>query len=506
MPVKGRRPMALAIAVLAAFPFALGVVRAAGVQEEMLRDDWMALYIQGQKAGCAHAQTVKRETETGPVYVSTIYEKVSLARGSTQVTIAVTDEITEDKAGRLLSFSQEVDQGLARMVTRGEVQGDQMVLSTTAADRTQSQTVKAPRGLCPWAVERVSHARGYVPGTTYSLPVFSTQAPTQEVVLTVRIGQKEPVQVFEVTKWLHAAEGELSILPGVKTIEWIDDDGQVWLARTKMAILFDIELRRVSKDVALQPWDAVEVMVAAAILPDRPIRDPRDCKGLALLVSSTDPARPELDLPSDEFQAVKARDGALEVTIRRAEGDPARSYRLPYAEDEYAALLKSTPWLEAEDPRILQMSREAVGGETDALGAARRIEAYVAREIEEKTLGMGFATAAETARQKAGDCTEHAVLVAALARAAGMPSRVVCGLAYGGPVAGDTQRKFYFHMWAEVFVGQWLPLDAALGAHDATHIAIARSALDKPGDLIEITAGIMRTIGTTSIQVLRVGR
>ena len=504
MPGRNRRLTALAPAAVAMLLLALQPAQAADAREQVLKDDWMALYIQGQKAGYAHAQTVKRETETGPVYVSTIYEKVSLARGSTQVTIAVTDVVTEDKAGRLVAFSHEVDQGLAKMLTRGEVQGDRMILTTTAAGITQSQAAQAPRGLCPWAVERVSHARGYAPGTTYSLPVFTTQAPTQDAVLTVRIGQKEPVQVFEVAKWLYPAEGELSILPGIKTTEWLDDAGQVWLARTKMALL-DIELRKVSKSVALQPSDPVEVMMAAAILPDRPIPDPRNCRALTLLISSADPVRAGFELPSDEFQAVRRREGGLEVAIRRAEVDPGRTYKLPYRGREYADLLKSTPWLEVEDAQIVQMSKEAVGGEPNALTAAWRIEAYVARQIEHKKLGMGFATAAETARQKAGDCTEHAVLAAALSRAAGMPSRVVCGLACGGPASGDTQQKFYFHMWTEVFVGEWFPLDAALGAHDATHIAIARSGLDNPGDLVDVTAGILPIIGATRIQVLRLG-
>ena len=115
---------------------------------------------------------------------------------------------------------------------------------------------------------------------------------------------------------------------------------------------------------------------------------------------------------------------------------------------------------------------------------------------------MGFATAAETALQKEGDCSEHAVLAAAMARAAGMPSRVVGGLAYVDSLPGQGGRGFGYHMWAEVFVGEWFPIDPALGAHDATHIDMLRSGLDEPGDLLEASSAITVFLGRVRIRVL----
>lgn len=163
--------------------------------------------------------------------------------------------------------------------------------------------------------------------------------------------------------------------------------------------------------------------------------------------------------------------------------------------------LQETPWLEITDSNVQRMSREAVGDETDALAAARKIETYVADRIADKGLGTGFATAAETARQLAGDCTEHAVLAAALARAAGLPSRVVCGLAYGGPMAGDTRARFYFHMWAEVYVGQWLPIDPALGSFDATHITFVDSDLARPDAIMDISSAVLQLPKNVEITV-----
>ena len=73
---------------------------------------------------------------------------------------------------------------------------------------------------------------------------------------------------------------------------------------------------------------------------------------------------------------------------------------------------------------------------------------------------VAFASAAETVRSLEGDCSEHAVLCAAMARAAGMPSRVVSGLVYlppGGGLGGE-RGVFGYHLWAEALVGPdaWL--------------------------------------------------
>ncbi len=85
----------------------------------------------------------------------------------------------------------------------------------------------------------------------------------------------------------------------------------------------------------------------------------------------------------------------------------------------------------------------------------------------------GFASAAETIDSGAGDCTEHALLLAALARARGIPARVVTGLVY-------VDRKFLFHMWTKVYIdGRWIPLDGTLarGGIGAAHLKLSHSNL-----------------------------
>ena len=78
---------------------------------------------------------------------------------------------------------------------------------------------------------------------------------------------------------------------------------------------------------------------------------------------------------------------------------------------------------------------------------------------------------------RAGDCSEHALLFVALARAAGIPAREVGGLAY----PGDEPPLFGWHAWAEIHDGsQWVSVDPMWNQVyvDATHIKLTEDVSD----------------------------
>jgi transglutaminase-like putative cysteine protease len=115
--------------------------------------------------------------------------------------------------------------------------------------------------------------------------------------------------------------------------------------------------------------------------------------------------------------------------------------------------------LQIDDPRIRAMAAQARGAETDPLRIAMALERFVHDQVSASDFTQALATAAEVAQSRRGDCTEHAVLLAALGRACGIPSRVAIGLVYVERAGG-----FGYHMWSELYVnGQWLPFDATLG-------------------------------------------
>jgi hypothetical protein len=189
--------------------------------------------------------------------------------------------------------------------------------------------------------------------------------------------------------------------------------------------------------------------------------------------------------------------------VTRREPPTGRTGARPLANPpaDLARYLAPTSMLQADDPLIVAAAREAVGAETDAWRAARAIERWVHDAIEKKGMGLGFASALEVCRDREGDCTEHAVLVAALCRAAGIPSRVAMGLVYLTGVFGG-------HAWNEVWIdGCWYGLDATLGLGylDPLHLTLGRLAMEE-GTYGAEFAGLVAGLGGFGVQVREVRR
>ena len=131
--------------------------------------------------------------------------------------------------------------------------------------------------------------------------------------------------------------------------------------------------------------------------------------------------------------------------------------------------------------------------------ASLKLESWVHDTIVRKNLGTAFASAREVLKEKEGDCTEHAVLLAALLRAIGVPSRVVAGLVYYNGM-------FVGHMWTEAYLRDWFPLDAtqARGFVGPDHIALSVSSLDS-ATVADIFLDIVPVIGSVTIEVVESG-
>ena len=118
-----------------------------------------------------------------------------------------------------------------------------------------------------------------------------------------------------------------------------------------------------------------------------------------------------------------------------------------------------------------------------------------------KNYGVGFATASEVARKKAGDCTEHSVLLAAMGRALGIPSRVVTGLVYADEFE-DQKDVLVYHMWTQFYIDdQWVNLDSALGLLKCPADRITFSVDSLEEDTIASVLPLMEVINNLKVTV-----
>jgi transglutaminase-like putative cysteine protease len=103
---------------------------------------------------------------------------------------------------------------------------------------------------------------------------------------------------------------------------------------------------------------------------------------------------------------------------------------------------------------------------------------------------MSIPRAADVLQLKRGDCNEHAVLYAALCRAAGIPAKTCAGIVY-------LDGSFYYHAWVELYLQQWISVDPTTNQFpaDVTHIKFVEGELDKQLLLLNI-------VGKLAIDVL----
>ena len=126
--------------------------------------------------------------------------------------------------------------------------------------------------------------------------------------------------------------------------------------------------------------------------------------------------------------------------------------------DSLKAYLQPTVTIQSDAKQIKDLALSLKGKEIRTCGIIRMFNKYVYEHIMKKNTAT-FSSAIETLNAGFGDCGEHAVLLTALLRAAGIPSRVVLGLVY---IEG---KGYLYHAWVMAWSKGWIFTDPALGIY-----------------------------------------
>ncbi|MEJ0059072.1 MAG: transglutaminase-like domain-containing protein [Terricaulis sp.] len=171
--------------------------------------------------------------------------------------------------------------------------------------------------------------------------------------------------------------------------------------------------------------------------------------------------------PQTDEQRVRMEEGAFTLDIC-ADCGPG----LATDDAALAAALRPTSMLQSDHPRLIEMAAAVTRAEPNA---ARKMELlqHRARATLQRLDYSGHFSALDTLDRRAGDCTEAAVLLAALGRAAGIPTRVANGLAYSRESYHGVANAFVPHSWVIAYVdGRWQSFDAAFERFDSGHIVL----------------------------------
>lgn len=169
------------------------------------------------------------------------------------------------------------------------------------------------------------------------------------------------------------------------------------------------------------------------------------------------------DIPLDDFELdawtqsfeTHETDGTTHVATVRVHSRalPETTATRLATGDASDPLLAETAYLKPHDEAIRAVVEDVVGDEQDAMAIVEALTAWTFNYVE-GTMIAETLTGPQVLERKVGKCTEYSTLFGSLARSAGIPTR----LALGERLVGD---RWMGHMWNEVFVGEWIPVDAS---------------------------------------------
>jgi hypothetical protein len=486
-----------------------GVLRAGPIDVEnppqgRFSDEWAEIFIGGAKSGYAHSTMAR----SGDEIQTETTMKLRIGRAGQNIDLSVSQQSVETVAGRPLRFSSVMDMSLMKTSTRGTIADGRVTLVSSQYGMEQTQSFDYPKdAIMTWGAFREGVRRGFKPGTKYTLPMYAPDLRLDgSVDATTAIGDWETfthrgrqIRGQKVTLTLESPLGSLEML------SWVDENGSPRKAMVPIPGLADLEIVTTDQKTAVSEFVPPEIFMTTVIRSPRPLFRER-VNRIRYRLTNRDEKAEAPDLPATDMQKILGKEGrSIELEVRRlprGRAERASPDKLPSGMSEF---LDANLILNTADPVLVELAGKAAGDETDAFALADRLRRFVTDFVSNKSMNVGFATASEVARSREGDCSEHGVLLAALGRLNGLPSRVVVGLAYA-PFFGGENDIFGYHLWTQFFIdGKWYDYDAALRESDVSpaRIAFAASSLKNAG-LAELSFGMLSTIGDLSLEFLDV--
>lgn len=421
---------------------------------------WMSVLLGGRKIGHLRIE----HERVGNVVTTTQDLSIELHRNGSGIPLGVMTRSVESAEGEPLAFYARTTLSSTASTVEGKRRPDgSFSVASTVDGNTRDTLLVWPTGAVLSEGQRLALVKAAShPGRSYAMDMFDPASQAVAHVDMQVIGE-EKVELPEGTLLLNHQRQVLKTARGTQTMDlWLDDQGR---ARKGTLTLLGhaLEMLACSRQCAMAPVQHVDMFRAAMV--DSPRLLPAYLRSSFLRYRVHAPAgMPQPVIQTDEQRVSALGRGDWLVDV----GNPQQGGEAPpTAEDT-----QSNPWVQSDAPEIRQLAARVVGNAQDDLQKMRRLRSYVSDYITQHGLDVGYASALEVVRTREGDCTEYAVLLAALARAEGIPTRMVTGMVYADRFSGAS-RVFVPHAWVQSWInGRWQSFDAALRRFDNSHIAL----------------------------------
>ena len=344
-----------------------------------------------------------------------------------------------------------------KMDAEGSVEGQVVKFSLKTGKETITDIIRLQKP--PFlSTNRRSYLlkQGLQPGDKLKIPYFDPVSLSGKDTVMEYKGKKKILVNKRIFNLHHFVE----TFSGIRINSWLDNDGKVVKEESPAGFVFIAEPEFKAKDIMVK---GKEILSSVSI----PIT------GGNLDLSNRTSISYKLTLPDGtDFDLNKDRQ-SLEGDILTLQLEPLPG-KNALACEGFPEELAATPYIQTKNKRITDMASTVSGEVTNDLNRVKALSEWIFKNLEKRPV-LGIPDALTTLSTKMGDCNEHAALFAALARNAGIPTRIASGVAF-------FEGAFYYHAWNEVcFDDTWYSLDTTKNQFpaDLSHIKFVEGETDE---------------------------
>lgn len=439
------------------------------------KDLWYVGHINGQPAATMHA-VVTRQADGQRISQSDTCIVLARTLGDQTIRIEVNESqrCREDAQGRILDFRIDQDQNGSRTSATGTVEGDRIIGTVLRLGRTTSVTlpITASSPLLGQQSAQDVLVRN-PPAVGGAIASVAPALLNSQLTLITTTATRKPDDAAG--NFIYSLATEI-MPPALATL---DRHGDVVSMHLDLAIL-TVTFTRSDGPVALLGAELAATGLAKAAGPA-----PKAAATNRYQLTAEAAAK----LPSDDFQSIQDRVATV------------RSTSEPVLLADPTIFLQAETQCEIDDPDLRAWVQTAVtAAQTKSQGElAECLRLLVRSHISKKDLSKADGSALETFRDQRGDCTEHANLLTAVLRIAGIPTRTEVGLVYAPSYGG-----WVGHAWNSAYCGdRWVHLDSAYpGIPRSCYL---RMATTSGGDAVRTATAMMQaftSLGGTTVEYL----
>ncbi len=437
-------------------------------------DYWFAAAVEGERIGYLQWTATESEKNGKKFLTGMKHQKFTVDRFGQVVSQFGEESTVETLDGTVLVTSMR--QGLGKdqaLALSGVVDGK--VLKVTGEGNAKGASNEIP---WPADVVGIAHEPALMretklkPGETFEYLTYVAQVNrVMKVTVTFEAAEKKAL-------WANSPERELRRytarmeplgnfkLPAATTYMDVATGEPFQVEFDFPGLGGRVVFLRTTKEAAMAPvTNPVKLFNAQSIRLNAEIPGIHGKKLVVFKVAVPRDDEPATAFPSDAHQEIKnlnAKAKTFELHVSGSHGPIAGAKADPAPGKEF---LGSSFFINWDNPLVKGHAMKAVAGlaaNASDWDKAKAVEQWVKQNMQAIEFSQAMATADNVAKTLSGDCTEYAMLGAAMCRAANVPSRTVLGLVYApGP---DGKPFLAYHMWFEAYAGgQWVPLDATLG-------------------------------------------